>query len=379
MPFIIKTDLLKDTLRLIVVDIYLDKVSTFVAAKEKDSGQITVVDTAVEPQEGDVASNGKLNIERIKLNCLKALQALSPESRKDAKVIFGFGGGVSSFELRQNKITRKDRDQKITKEEVRKVVEDSLPAANEKMRENFPERFTVDGFVVPDPIGLNGKELAADVAVSLVDKDLEEALQQAASAYNLPYLGIVNISRATAQFLKSLVSTSDWVMVLIFQNNIDILIVKDKSITNIGNIDIGYGIIETRIADQLKVGREEAKDILQKFQKSLLANTVQIEIGEAIKNTSHEIVEKIKSSLGSIDKMRLLPASALIGISADFPILNEILSDKSWLSDLPMERNAEIQPLSDSFASFSIKIKNVENMDNVLDYALLYFMTNNKK
>ena len=132
------------------------------------------------------------------MNLNKVLQALPLEIMRVAKrAVFGFGADISDFKFRQMKIERHDKDKKITKEELESLT------VNKQNEELSTERFIIDGFVVSDPIGLNGKELIADAISMSFSEKLIAGIENLSAGRGMELLGFVNLPHSALEELKN--------------------------------------------------------------------------------------------------------------------------------------------------------------------------------
>ena len=416
MHFLSKSNLLKNDSVLLFVNIYSDKISTFVVERKKEGNAISILASAVEPQEGEIKQGGEPDADKILLNLNKVLQALPLEIMRVAKrAVFGFGADISDFKFRQMKIERHDKDKKITKEELESLT------VNKQNEELSTERFIIDGFVVSDPIGLNGKELIADAISMSFSEKLIAGIENLSAGRGMELLGFVNLTQSALEELKNSENSSvgkDFIFVSVFQNNTDVIVIRDNVINSIGNLGAGYGIIEKSVSEKFGVGIEEAKDIIRKMRSGELngesddgnprTQRTEPRLGKslaglrfvrqsqsswtkreqspydgnprtqrteqspydgaklAVQHALAAYIEKLRELFGNIDKMLILPGTIIIGISEESPELLKVLLDKIWLADLPLERNAAINDLN-------VLIGGQEKLNSVFDSAILKF------
>src|SRR3989338_7697717 len=365
MRFLSKSNLLKNDSALLVANIYSDKISVFVVERKKDGGAISILASAVESQEGNIKHGNEPDADKIILNLQKAMQAISPEIMRAAKkAVFGFGDDISDFEFRQLKLERRDKDKKISEEESESLMK------NKQEEELSAERFIIDGFVVPNPVGLNGKELIADAVSMSFSEKLIANIESLSAGRCMELLGFINLTQSALQALKDSDDPpvgKDFIFISVFQNNADVIVIRDNVINSIGNLGAGYGIIEKSVSEKFEVGIEEAKDIIRKMHSGELNSESDDSAKLAVQHALSVYIEKLRELFGNIDKMLILPGTIIIGISEESPELLKVLLDKIWLGDLALERNAEINNLN-------VLIGGQEELNNVFDLAILKFI-----
>ena len=365
MRFLSKSNLLKNDSALLVANIYSDKISVFVVERKKEGNAISILASAVESQEGEIKQEGELDADKIILNLQKAMQAIPPEiTRVAKKAVFGFGADISDFEFRQLKLERRDKDKKISEEELESLTK------KKQNEELSAERFIIDGFVVSNPVGLNGKELIADAVSMSFSEKLIANIESLSAGRGMESLGFINLTQSALQALKDSDDPSvgkDFIFISVFQNNTDVIVIRDNVINSIGNLGAGYGIIEKSVSEKFEVGIEEAKDIISKMRSGELNSESDDSAKLAVQHALSAHIEKIRELFGNIDKMLILPGTIIIGISEESPELLKVLLDKIWLADLPLERNAEINNLN-------VLIGGQEKLNSVFDLAILKFI-----
>lgn len=365
MRFLSKSNLLKNDSVLLVVNIYSDKISAFIVERKREGSAISILAFAVEPQEGNIKHGDEPDADKILLNLNKALQALPPEIMRAAKrAVFGFGADISDFKFRQLKIERHDKDKKISEEESESLME------NKQNEELSAERFVIDGFVVPNPVGLNGKELTADAVSMSFSEKLIAGIESLSAGRGMELLGFANLTQSALEELKNSENSSvdkSFIFISVSQNNTDVIVVRDNVINSIGNLGAGYGIIKKSVSEKFGVGIEEAKDIVRKMRSGEFSAKSDDGAKLTVQHALSVYIEKIRELFGNIDKMLILPGTIIIGISEESPELLKVLLDKIWLVDLPLERNAEINDLN-------ILIGGQEKLNSVFDLAILKFI-----
>ncbi|MBI1755230.1 hypothetical protein HY250_00140 [Candidatus Azambacteria bacterium] len=381
MSFLVKGDFFKDYSRAVVFVVYTDNIVAMVVKKEGD--RVVVVERGSEKQESEV-SEGDFAAEKIILNCEKALQALSKESKSGAKdFIVALSGGTGMFSFAQAKGIRQDKEKKITKEEVEAVTSKWYGKENEASASEFrniPQRFWVDGFAVPDAVGLNGKEVTADIVSIACGKSLVRAFDEFASALGMRCAGMTDVRCALAEWKTVFTGNDSAILAAIFENETDIIVVRAKKIAGIGVVRAGYGILIEELARAHAVGKEEARSMLDAFRGGALNAWIAEKIKETIVAAARNIAQGVVTAISQIDKTNLLPGNVWVVASEYAPEAYDALRDETWLAGLPLERNPRTQRAEQSSYDGNVRVRIVaddkrERRETVFDDCILEYLS----
>src|SRR3989338_7747719 len=363
MPFIERKEFQKYQ-ETIMVAVYSDRVSAYAIGKnaagynivaggteEQEEARLNPVRTDVHPGGDPMVGQGELNTGKIKLNCQKALQRLPREHMKSGMpVVFALGPGASECAFVSIDARREQKDAIISESEVKSIIERSygLKASESgKASLNVPAGFLVDGFSVPDPIGLNGQNITVNLVSVSASRALEESFSDTASSYGLRYGGMVNICGMLADTMPLFTQDADCVAMLVFEREIIVALVRGKKISAIGKADGGYGILEQEAAKSFSVGTEEAKNILRAFEKKQTDAVVAEKINEMSTRVVSDIARRIGSALPKLDFEHLIPATFLVAQFGNLLHLSQALIDNpTWLAQAPVARNAGVARMS---------------------------------
>jgi len=367
-----------------MVAVYSDRVSAYAigknaagynivagATEEQEEARLNPVRTDVHPGGDPMVGQGELNTGKIKLNCQKALQRLPREHMKSGMpVVFALGPGASECAFVSIDARREQKDAIISESEVKSIIERSygLKASESgKASLNVPAGFLVDGFSVPDPVGLNGQNITVNLVSVSASRALEESFSDIASSYGLRYGGMVNICGMLADAMPLFTQDADCVAMLVFEREIILALVRGKKISAIGKADGGYGILEQEAARSFSVGIEEAKNILRAFEKKqtdaarlnpvrtdvhpggdpMVGQAVAEKINELSARVVSDIARRIGSALPKLDFEHLIPATFLVAQFGNLSHLSQALIDNpTWLAQAPVARNAGVARMS---------------------------------
>jgi len=355
MEFLSLGSVLQEYSSAIIVGVYTDKITVF--SVKREGGKAVVVATAIEPQEGKAVSGDALDTERTALNCRKALAALPREiGNTPHDVIFAFGGGIGAFSVIHARGIREVKEKKISAEELTSLIAAQTQGKNEAVSRSFSESFHVDGFAVPDPVGLNGGEIVIDIARVACDDGLVRGLSQAAAGAGLSVQGFLDMRYAAAKYAKFFEGAHDSAIVLcVFEHETCAVLVRNRAVAGSGVVSVGYGIIIEAIEKTFSVGREEAKGIARAFTNKTLDARVSARVQEVCDTAGKTLIAKIAEAVSQLDPMSLLPGNIWVVSSEDIPHIDEAFRSSEWLASLPIERNAVVSvwraPEHDAFGT----------------------------
>lgn len=342
MNYLSAGDIFKKGGSAVLVGVYTDKIT--VSSIRSEEGKITIMTTVIEPQEGDAFLGGALDIDRIVLHCRKALAALlHSEGDKPYDVVFALGGGVGAFSFVQEKSIRKEKERKITQEEVAALVGARTQGNNEDVNGAFAESFLIDGFAINDPVGMHGGELLVGVSRMACGSALAKGLASAASDAGLRVKGFFDMRYAAAHHAKLFKEGRESAIVLcVFENETSAILVRNRAVAGVGAASAGYGIMIQAIENAFSVGREEAKKIIRAFTDKTLDMHVSERVREAYGAAQKTLVAEIVKTVSQLDSMSLLPGTILLVVGEDLPQIDETFRSPEWLASLPIERNAAV-------------------------------------
>ena len=334
MKLLEKNNLFKGYSDLLLLGVYTDKIIAEIARKEK--GGVKIIASVAEPVENGILENG-INLEKIRLNCEKAIQRIPTEQIAGVKnMACVLGGGASKLSFAIEYKSRGLGDGKISNEEVAALIEKDKDGSV-----IVEKRFLVDGFAVEDPIGMEGKEISAPVARFSFNNDLEKALVSIAEARGMSYEGALDAQLA---FIKSgLAKPKDYCAIFIFSEKTAICVVRGGFISAVSDIRAGYGIMIEKTASAFGVGFEEGKDLLSKFRNGQLDQSASEAIKTVLEEAVADITDKIRAALFVIDRDNLIPGNVFVIIAENFPELEKTLSGTQWLDGLPIDRNISVK------------------------------------
>lgn len=327
---------------MVLVGVYTDMIT--VSLVKREGGNVAVTAVAMEPQEGESASGGVLDVERIVLNCRKALAALPHDAQSAQEVVFALGGGMGAFSFIHAKEVREAKEKRISTEDIRILIEAHAKGNDTEVSRSFAESFSIDGFVIADPVGLNGGEILVGIAREACSDALAQGLSQATAGAGLLVKGFCDMRYAAAKHIKFCEGGRESAMVLcVFEQETTVVCVRNRAVTGVGVTPVGYGILCDTIAKTFFVGCEEAKKIMSAFANKELDAHVHERVGGVCAAAGATLITGITNAIARFDATSLLPGNIWVVSSKDVPQIDEALCSPGWLASLPIERNAAVR------------------------------------
>lgn len=336
----------KDNKPVVLVGVYTDRIT--VSSVKYENGEPIVIAAVEEQQEGAYTNNGVLDVDRIMLNCRKALAAL-PRAEKSVPqdIIFALGGGVGAFSFAQEKSIRETKEKKISTEEVTALISARAKGDGEEMMRSFTESFLIDGFAVESPVGLHGGELVSGIVRVSCGNVLAEGLSSVASDAGFSVKGFLDMRYTAAHDKKLFEEGRESAIVLcVFEHETYAVLVRNYVVAGVGVSPVGYGIMNATVEKTFSIGRQEAKGIIQACANKELDAVISERVQKAYDDAGKALVAEIAQTVAQLDLTRLLPGNIWVASSGGMPQISEALCDPKWLVSLPIERNATLRMIS---------------------------------
>lgn len=346
MPYITPNEAFQGYAHAIIVGVYTDAITA--SAVKKENNAIVVVSSATEPMSG--VAGDMLPVDNVLFNIEKAVMALPAETRgKGTPVIIVVGPGTGTCEYLTIAKTRDTRERKITAEEMNEIIASgNTEKGNERVIKNHADYFSIDGFSVPDPIGMNGSEVSVGVTRLSCASAFENECNAKLSAFGFHYGGLIDMRYAAMRAARFYERSAHALLLFLFEHETNVVIARENAVRAVGVSDGGYGILYAHVAEAFSVGNEEAKEIVRAYRKQELDENAKAAVEQAMSAAGKEAVEKAREAITKTDSANIIPGNVHVVSAQAFPeIVSQFLSGE-WMKELPMERNATINVFSDA-------------------------------
>lgn len=342
MSFLSYNEAFKEYAQAIIVGVYSDKITASVVRKE--NAGVVIVATAVEQVENIPIHDGMVDTEKIVFNMEKAIMALPAGIRVPATpVIIALGSKTGSFAYETVQKKREARERKITAEELQTLVTlADTEKGNAYVYKNYPEHFSIDGFSVSDPVGVNGEEIVAGMVRVSCDASFKQECASRIAALGLRLCGMIDMRYAAARGKYFFEKSANALVLLVFENETYAVLMREKAVHAVGVAHVGYGILYADIARTFSVGYEEAKAIVRAYRKGELDDRTKTSVETAIAAAAQNVVDAAQEMIAHIDLANIIPGNVHIVCADGIPEILARFVVGDWLVHLPIERNAAV-------------------------------------
>lgn len=346
MPYISSQEAFHGYTHAIIVGVYTDMITA--SAVKKDTAGAVVL-AATRESMGSIGGSGeKVPVDNIMFNMEKAIMALPQETRvKGTTVIVAVGPGAGTCEYVTAVGKRDARERKITAEEVNMVITSVNTEKGNTVFKNYPEQFSIDGFSVPDPVGVNGGEITIGMVRVSCDDALEKECGARMAVLGLQYGGMIDMRYTAMHADRFFEKTTHALMVFVFEHETHIAMMREKAVYAIGTARGGYGILNADIAQAFSVGIEEAKEIVSAYRKQELNEGTKDTVENTCTAAAKKIIDITKEAITKIDSANIIPGTIYVACAHAVPEIATQFITGDWFKDLPIERNASVSLFSE--------------------------------
>jgi len=264
------------------LDIGTTKICVMVGRKN-EYGKLDVLGMGKSVSDG-VVKGKVINIEKTIVAIKKAVEEAEEISGIDIKVVnVGIAGQHIKSSIHRGSITRQDRDEEITVEDVNRLTNDMhrmvIPAGNQIIHV-MPQVYTVDyDDGIKDPVGMTGVRLEADFHVITADINSINNIQKCVKRAGLDIENMILEPLASSLAVLSDEEKEAGVCLIdIGGGTTDIAIFHENIIRHTGVIPFGGNIITSDIKEGCMVMQQQAELLKTKFGKAIALEANENEI-----------------------------------------------------------------------------------------------------
>jgi cell division protein FtsA len=264
------------------LDIGTTKICVIVGRKN-DYGKLDVLGMGRSVSDG-VVKGKVINIEKTIVAIKKAVEEAEEVSGIDIKVVnVGIAGQHIRSSIHRGSITREDREEEITVEDVNRLTNDMhrmvIPAGNQIIHV-MPQVYTVDyDDGIKDPVGMTGIRLEADFHVITADINSINNIQKCVKRAGLDIENMILEPLASSLAVLSDEEKEAGVCIIdIGGGTTDIAIFHENIIRHTGVIPFGGNIITSDIKEGCMVMQQQAELLKTKFGKAIALEANENEI-----------------------------------------------------------------------------------------------------
>lgn len=342
MPYITSREAFQGYAHAIIVGMYTDRITA--TAVRKDNGGMIAVAATAEPVEGIAALDASQLGERFLFNMEKAINALPHDARvAGCSVVVALGSGTGRCTYAVALGMRDVKEKKITAEEVRAIIDAAdTEKGSDAVHAEYPEHFSVDGFSVSDPVGLNGGEVSVGLVRVSCDEAFEKKCAASIAALGLRYAGVIDMRHAAMHDAVVFAQFPNTLALFVFEHETHIAIMRENAVRAIGTARAGYGMMYADIAQSFLVGIAEVKEIVRAYRAHELDGAISSRIADICDAAAGKITNAWAASIGGFGISDIIPGRISVVCADAVPELLARFALHDWFADLPVERHAAV-------------------------------------
>ena len=271
---------------------------------------------------GFAASNGVrrgkiVDIEETSKSTRFAVAMAEKKSGLKTRSAFLSIGGTDLASVRSRGLIMVSRaNNEISEHDVRRAVEQCQsniePLTNREVLHDYPLSFTVDGqFKVLNPVGMAGSKLECDaIFITALNKDIKNAIRTAELAGLMVEDVVASPIAASRAVLPKRHKEVGSMLIDIGAGTSSLEVFQEGLPISLEVLPYGSANITNDVAQGFKVALDEAEEMKKNFSSPTAAARRQL--AEMISARLSDIFELTNKHLKKIERVRLLPAGAVI-------------------------------------------------------------------
>jgi cell division protein FtsA len=324
--------------------------------------------------QGDITSDGSLNVPGITETCRLALDHLRSAQgirrHLPKKAVLGIGGGFVYGKTLDQTYIRELPDEHIDEREIRNIIQKVQQRSFEQIRKYFRretarselevyiinaaiQEFKIDGYEVKNPVGFQGKEISVSLFNSYIGKTNLDIFEQIMEALRLDLISIASepyaLARALVRFNPSL---SDVILIDIGGSVSEIGMTRKGKLEDVRAIPIGGSSFTKSIAQNLKIGFWEAENIKRRFMEGEVSVAAAKKLESIIAYDAELFARGLAVVLAEFSHLALLPSRMyLYGGGSHAALIEKFLHQKKWREGLSFFAAPTVEILHPDFFS----------------------------
>lgn len=346
--------------RYLVLDIGSQTVNSLFVLVSRGKGKIVsaakILRLEAKPSEGVLANPAELVS-----TCAQVIRWAGASSLKDAKTIIGVSGGAIRGEVTSHHFEREDPKEKIDLLELKNIIHKIQWRAYEKIKRKLSletgysereirllnaslQQISVDGYVVSDPLGLRGKEIAISIFNSYAPQSHLDVIEEIGRKLRLNIFYVVSEGCALAGALKAEIAGSQGAIVLDVGAALTaVTLIRGGACEGTKIFALGGASFTKKISSELAVGFWEAEEIKLKYSKNQLSQRASQKIAKLFEPDFAVLRAGIEMALLEFSQTEIFPPVIfLVGGASQLKGLDKYLSHYDWTQRLPFREAPEI-------------------------------------
>lgn len=309
----------------------------------------------------DMQGGTVTDIAGVVKNCEAAIeQAVKQAKTLPKQVVIGIAGEFVKGTTTTVRYTRPDLKEKITLEELKKIIKEVQGKSFDKARQILAFEtgqsaidvrlvnaaivdVKIDGYKVTNPLGFQGKEVEVGVFNAFAPIVHLGALQTIAESLELDLLSIAAEPYALARSVGDQESVEfSAIFIDIGGGTTDVAVVRSGGVEGTKMFALGGRGFTKRIAQVLNVPFAKAEELKLAYSAGDLPEKKQEQISKALETDSHVWISGVELSLEEFAD-DLLPSRILLaGGGSNLPEIAQVLKHHAWAKNLPFARKPSV-------------------------------------
>ncbi len=332
-------------------------------------GKILVAGSGKQRQQmGDMQSGGILDIASVINNCEEAIAEAEKEAGfRPEQMVMGIGGEMIKGKSTIVNYVRESSERKIDLAELKNIVHQVQWQAFDQIRKELAietgheeievklvnaviTKVEIDGQVVVNPIGFQGKKMRLQVFNAFAPLTHFGAMQTVASELQRDLLSIVAQPYALSRALTSEDGGSlSAIFVDIGGGTTDIAVVENGSVVGMKVFGLGGRTFTKRLSNSLNISFREAEKIKMAYAENRLDKHSREIVAEAFAVDAEVWLAGMEIALQEFEDIEMLPSRILLcGGGSKLPEIKKSLEGKKWVKEVKFAKMPRVQYLEPS-------------------------------
>jgi hypothetical protein len=200
----------------------------------------------------------------------------------------------------------------------------------------------LDNEAVRDPIGLEGQELELSWFGSFAESSYLNSLQKIAKKTGLELIGVSSLGYAFYTSLQEDSTGRNCVIIDFNVSRTSVYVAFGGSLVGARYMDIGLAGLLAEISRKLSVHLDESVEILTKYQKGTLSESLSLEVSKIIGKFSVVWLQSLEAVFSDFSGVKTFSSKIfLAGEGFDIPDFVELVQTEPWFKSIPFKSPPE--------------------------------------
>ena len=312
----------------------------------------------------DMQAGAVADIPAVTANCNKALAIAEKQAGISARaVVIGIAGELVKGATISVRVSRKDAKKPLDIEEVEKIISLVQKRAFERARKSIVDevggkeidvhlvnsalvRMEIDGYVVTNPIGFQGKEVTVQLYTAFAPLIHIGALEQIAKQLDMDLLAVAAEPFAVSRSVLGDDNESSLSAVLmdVGGGTTDIAVIDEGGVQGTKMFGIGGRAFTRGVERDMGKNFDEAESLKLSLGKGALSGDIRAKVEKSLEKTTKVWRSGVELALDEFKHLDHLPNNIyLCGGGASLKMLVHELEGDLWHRQMPFSKRPKIQ------------------------------------